>query len=200
MVLKFHHHHQEKTKTKRGVKAGENKHINKCSSYHCSYSNSSASFTSSSSSALQHSSSTTTSTTTTSSAPIYDVAHALYSIQVLRGVVGTEADINAEGRKGAKIKNPSRPQSKSSSSTSNSSSSSSSSSLLDHQPSLGELVKLAKIVWMVDNTPQPEETSPSSQVIQFWRIVSSIYIFCSIIICIICICSSSKQEQLLTLL
>jgi hypothetical protein len=109
----------------------------------------------SSSSALQHSSSTSTSTST-SKAPIYDFAHALYSIQVLRGVVGTEADINEEGRKGAKIKNPSRPHSKSSSTTSNTSSSSSSSSSLEHQPSVGDLVKLAKIVWMVDSTPHPE--------------------------------------------
>jgi hypothetical protein len=107
------------------------------------------------SSALQHSSSTTTSTTT-SIAPIYDVANALYSIQVLRGVVGTEADINEEGRKGATKMNPSRPHSNSSSTTLNSSSSSSSSSSLEHKPSVGDLVKLAKIVWMVDSTPQPE--------------------------------------------
>ena len=104
------------------------------------------------SSALQHSSSTTTSTST-SIAPIYDVAEALYSIQVLRGVVGTEADINEEGRKGATKMNSSKPQSKSSSTTLNSSSSSSSSSSLEHQPSVGDLVKLAKIVWMVDSTP-----------------------------------------------
>jgi hypothetical protein len=134
-----------KTKTKRGVKktavkAGEND---------------SSTFISSSSSALQHSSSKSTSTST-SIAPIYDVANALYSIQVLPGVVGTEADINEEGRKGAKIKNPSRPHSKSSSTTSNTSSSSSSSSS-DHQPTVGDLVKLAKIVWMVDSTPHPEE-------------------------------------------